>query len=88
MPSAFKTCSSWWYDDTMPVPKPPEETGPSMNADPDFLIHDTSEPHLITLAELNDLVRDLDVSKTKAQLLGSWFKQWNLLEKRCKIIIL
>jgi hypothetical protein len=71
----------------MPVPKPlesysvdsdsesdevsPEVTGPSMNADPDFSTCDTSESHLITQAELNNLVQDLDLSKTKTQLFGS-----------------
>jgi hypothetical protein len=60
------------HDNSMLVPKPPEpyildsdseseevppeDTGSSMNVDPDFLICDTSEPHLITQAELNDFV--------------------------------
>jgi hypothetical protein len=35
-----------------------------MNADPDFSTRDTSESHLITQAELNKLVQDLDLSKT------------------------
>jgi len=80
----------------MPVPKPlesysvdsdseseevlPEGTGPSMNGDPDFSTRDTSESHLITQAELNNLVQDLDLSKTKAQLFGSPLQMWNLLE--------
>jgi hypothetical protein len=85
----------------MPVPKPqgsytlesdseseevsPEDTAPSTNADPAFSTCDTLEQRLITQAELNDLVRDLDVPKTKAQLLGSRLKQWNLLEKAVKV---
>jgi len=36
-----------------------QDTGPSTKADPDLSTRDTSEPHLITLAELNNLVRDL-----------------------------
>ena len=34
---------------------------------------------------LNDLVRDLVLSKKKAELLGSRLKQWNLFETRTKI---
>lgn len=45
----------------------------------------TEEPHLISQAELNDLVRDLDLPKSKAQLLGSRLQQWNLLEKGTKV---
>jgi hypothetical protein len=39
-----------------------------MNADPDFTTRDTSESHLITQAELNNLVQDLDLSKTDSAL--------------------
>jgi len=35
--------------------------------------------------ELNDLVRDLGLSKSKAELLGSRLKEWNLLEKNVGI---
>ncbi|KAK4880018.1 hypothetical protein RN001_008164 [Aquatica leii] len=38
------------------------------------------QPHLLTQSELNDLVRDLQLPKTKSQLLGSRLQQWNLLE--------
>ena len=47
-----------------------------------------NEPHspiLINQDMLNDLVRDLVLSKEKAELLGSRLKQWNLLETRTKI---
>jgi hypothetical protein len=33
---------------------------------------------------LNDLVRDLGLTKEKAELLGSRLKQWNLLDRECK----
>ena len=35
----------------------------------------TSEPHLIDVSELNDLVKDLDLPKVKAELLASRSKQ-------------
>ncbi|CAG5048025.1 unnamed protein product [Parnassius apollo] len=45
----------------------------------------TGEPHILNQSELNDLVRDLELSKSKAQLLGSRLQQWNLLEKGTRI---
>ena len=34
---------------------------------------------------LNNLVRDLTLTKNKAEILGSRIKRWNLLEKDIKI---
>jgi len=41
---------------------------------------DKDKPHFLTQADLNDLVRDLQLSKEKAEVLGSRLKQWNLLQ--------
>jgi hypothetical protein len=41
--------------------------------------------HILTQDELNDLVRDLELSKRKTELLGSRLKQWNILEKNIRI---
>jgi hypothetical protein len=46
--------------------------------DPDS---DIKKPHLISQAELDDLVRDLTLSKEKSELLGSRLKEWNLLQR-------
>jgi hypothetical protein len=43
------------------------------------------QPHILTQEEMNDLVRDLELSKSKAELLGSRLKQWNILEKNIRI---
>jgi len=43
------------------------------------------QPHILTQDKLNDLVRDLELFKSKAELLGSRLKQWNLLEKNGRI---
>ena len=43
------------------------------------------EPHFISQNELNDLVRDLELSKTKSELLGSRLQQWNLLANGVRI---
>ena len=44
-----------------------------------------TEPHLINECKLNDLVRDLDFPKVKAELLASRLKQWNLLQSGVKV---
>ena len=43
------------------------------------------QPYILTRDELNDLVRDLELSKSKAEFLESRLKQWNLLEKNVRI---
>ena len=40
---------------------------------------DKNWPHFLTQADPNDLVRDLQLSKEKAEVLGTRLKQWNLL---------
>ena len=47
--------------------------------DTDYLPSTSAEPHLITQMELNDLIRDLDLPKNKAEVLGSRLKQWSRL---------
>ena len=36
-----------------------------------------NEPHWITPEDLNDLARDLYMSKQQSEILSSWLKQWN-----------
>lgn len=82
------------HGDDLPIPEPPDSfeiedddedeecsnTNVSSSSDPDFISDEAcTEPHRITQNELNDLVRDLDLSKGKAELLGSRLQQWNLL---------
>lgn len=77
IPSALRPVP---HDDSMPVPKPPdtytldsettsEEASPDANAsmqeDDDFSLSSSSGLQLISKAELNDLLRDLDLPKTK-----------------------
>ena len=47
------------------------------HADTDFLLDDRM--HLMDQKDLDDLVRDLNLSKTKAEILASRLQQWNLL---------
>lgn len=83
--------------ESMPVPIPPivdglDEEIDSVPAesfseidDPDFTPPSSEEPHLVSQEELNDLIRDLELPKTKAQLLASRLKQWNVLQDNVKV---
>lgn len=51
----------------------------------DFRDFSSDTPHMITQNDLNALIRDLNLSKDKAEILASRLKQWNLLEKNTKI---
>ena len=56
------------------------------SADPDFeLPYSSPEQHLISQSAMNDLVRDLELPKSKAELLVSRLQQCNLLESDVKI---
>jgi hypothetical protein len=68
-------------ESTSGSPEPPASTEPHVS-------HGSSsapQPHILTQDELNDLVRDLELSKNKAELLGSRLKQWNFLKKNVLI---
>ena len=47
-------------------PEPPASTEPHVS----HCRSSTPQPHILTQDELNDLVRDLELSKSKAELLG------------------
>lgn len=96
IPSAMRPVP---HDNSLPIPQPPEsytldsesDSGSiSPEAGPSYIpsSHDLPDtPHLITQGELNDLVRELDLPKTKAELLGSRLQQWKLLKKGVKVSI-
>jgi len=61
---------------------------PSTSMDADFTADlQCNEFHRITQEELNDLIRDLDLPKSKAQLLGSRLQQWNILYENVRISV-
>ena len=41
-------------------------------------------PHLISQSEINDLERDLSLSKIQAELLASRLQRWNVLQQGVK----
>ena len=49
------------------------------NNDSNYVPNLTGGPQLVTQSMLNDLRRDLKLSKTDAEILGSRLKQWSLL---------
>ncbi|XP_044586080.1 uncharacterized protein LOC123266115 [Cotesia glomerata] len=100
-PDLPSTSSPIPHDENLPVPArsgldsfevqaSQSSTGssaPLTNTDgSDFMTKSQSfGPHFISSSEFNDLVRDLNLSKNKAEILGSRLKQWNLLEDGVKI---
>ncbi|KDR21881.1 hypothetical protein L798_00381 [Zootermopsis nevadensis] len=44
-----------------------------------------STSHRVIQSKLNDLAREIELPKYKAELLGSRIKQWNVLEENVKI---
>ncbi|CAF4947727.1 unnamed protein product [Pieris macdunnoughi] len=78
------------HDLTRPVPDPPKKLSQKSsssfssyksNSDKEFLPTPEQPKHyLITSEDFNDLIRDLNLPKNKAELLGSRLKQWNLLD--------
>lgn len=80
----------------LPVPNPPpvitkdactSSSSETEDAHDDvFVAHDTQAiQHFPNQAELNDLIRDLGLTKSKAELLTSRLKQWNLLDENCRV---
>ena len=60
----------------------------SKDNDADFEVDtqcSSKDPDFPNQNELNDLTRDLDFTKAKAEILSSRLKEWNLLNPSCKI---
>lgn len=76
------------HDLTRSVPEPPKNkslksilslSSNKHNSDKEFLlIPGQPKHHLITTEDFNNLIRDLNLSKNKAELLGSNLKQWKM----------
>ena len=57
------------------------------HTDPDFQGPTSESPNKLTQNELNDLIRDLELSKVKAELLASRIKQWKCLDEGVKVTL-
>ena len=53
--------------------------------DPTYDENCSVNPHMINQADLNDVIRDLNLTKQQSELLCSRLKGWNLLEKDVRI---
>lgn len=85
------------HSSDIPVPQPPstipsDYTDSSERSESEDLTYDPQsesekKPHLITQHELNDLVRDLTLTKQQSELLASRLQEWNLLDEDTRITI-
>ena len=81
--------------DDLPVPSRParghdevfSEESCVEDADDEDFDEDRGRPHFPTQEELNDLIRDLGLTKSNAEVLTSRLKEWNLLDKSCKVTL-
>ena len=76
----------------LPIPQPPTMHAISLTSleddNVDFEVDTQSsskDPHFPNQNELDDLTRDLGLTKAKAEILSSRLKEWNLLAPSCKI---
>ncbi|GBN83754.1 hypothetical protein AVEN_141236-1, partial [Araneus ventricosus] len=68
----------------------PSDPGPSKSrfhehSNEEYINSSDSTAHIITSNDLNDLVRDLNLSKAKTEILSSRLRQWNLLEESVRV---
>jgi len=73
-----------YSDDEDSVSSNSEEQQPSASRHADYLPSTDSSNRKITEGELNDLIRDLELPKNKAERLASRLQQWNLLHHKGK----
>ena len=88
------------HSDEHPVPEPPSqpseldskseastdgENSSASELQDSTPVKTSQEPHFLTQGDLQDLARDLKLSKEKSEILASRLKQWNLLQKGVNI---
>jgi hypothetical protein len=63
-----------------------EQDGETFDCDPTFEEScSSSEPHLLTQGDLNDLLRDFNLPKKEAENLASRLKKWDPLQQSTKV---
>jgi len=74
--------------DDEPTEKREKTPQSSASTEADFTAElQSNEFHRITQEELDDLIRDLDLPKCNAELLGSRLQQWKLLKENVRISV-
>ena len=61
------------------------ESVPEEDDSDEFIPADSKSPHFPDQNELNDLIKELNLSKEGAQILTSRLKEWNLLKDICRV---
>lgn len=91
LPSSLRPVA---HSEALPVPVPPEhsqsddpsiESGNEDIQNEEFYDDSKSKPHFPNQQELNDLIRELGLTKSNAETLTSRLKEWNLLDNSCKV---
>ena len=72
-------------DEEMPSREDSAESIPLEDIESTYSGTSGNEPHWITQEDLNDLARDLYMSKQQSELLAPRLKQWNLVQKDVRI---
>ena len=97
-PSCQSTLKPVPHSTDIPIPKAPSRevferpesstepysTSEATPSDLEVVAASSKTPVFINQSKLNDLVRDLALPRYKAEIVGSRFKQWNLLEQETK----
>jgi hypothetical protein len=80
------------HSDDLPIPNSPEhssyEEERDRTSDPNESLSDEeieNGPHFLNQEELDDLIRQLQLPKSKAEFLASRLKEWRFLLPSCKI---
>ena len=72
-------------DEEMPSREDSAESISLEDIESTYLGASGNEPHWMTQEDLNDLARDLYLSKQQSELLASRLKQWNLVQEDVRI---
>jgi hypothetical protein len=97
IPSALRPIE---HDNSLPIPKPPQQwtlleeepttispkdtPGPSCSS-VDPDFRGLTVPHLISQSELDDLMSDFNLLDIQAELLAAHLQEWNLLQQSVKV---
>ena len=92
-PSIPSSIAPMLHCEDLPIPEPPmlelpscASTSSEEDTDADFCEASASEePHFPNQQEMDDLIRDMGLTKENAQLLTSRLKECNLLDFTCKV---
>ena len=89
-PSIPSSIASVNHGAELPIPQPPTthaiSSTSSEDDDADFEVDtncSSKDPHFPNQDELDDLSRDLGLTKAKTEMLSSRLKEWNLLASSC-----